>query len=176
MFNILLQVFDHSTLTDNNGKKADFRNVIVIMTSNIGTREMSTKTIGFGDTQFDTEGKGKKAIENYFSPEFRNRLDNIITFSSLTPEIMKKVVDKFLAELNEQLAAKKVRLSLSPAAREWLAKKGHDPIYGARPLDRLIQKEIKDVLSDRILFGELENGGTCLVDLKDGDLTFTYES
>ena len=174
MFNILLQVLDHSTLTDNNGKKADFRNVIIIMTSNIGTREMSTKSIGFGETQYDTEGKGKKAVENYFSPEFRNRLDNIITFNSLTLEIMKKVVDKFIAELNQQLGAKKVQLTLSPAAREWLAKKGHDPIYGARPLDRLIQKEIKNDLSDQILFGELENGGECFVDVAEDRMIFRY--
>ncbi len=174
MFNILLQVLDHSTLTDNNGKQADFRNVIIIMTSNIGTREMSAKTIGFRETQYDTEGKGKKAIEDYFSPEFRNRLDNIITFKALTFEIMKKVVDKFLGELNIQLDAKKVCLTLSPAAREWLAKHGHDPIYGARPLDRLIQTEIKDALSDQILFGELTNGGSCFVDLKDDKLTFDY--
>jgi len=175
MFNILLQVLDHSTLTDNNGKKADFRNVIVIMTSNIGTREMSTKTIGFRETQYDTEGKGKKAVENYFSPEFRNRLDSIINFNALTPEIMKKVVDKFLAELNEQLAAKKVHITLSSEARTWLAKKGHDPIYGARPLVRLLQTEIKDILSDQILFGQLENGGGCFVDIKDDGPTFAYK-
>ncbi|MBW2642035.1 MAG: ATP-dependent Clp protease ATP-binding subunit ClpA, partial [Deltaproteobacteria bacterium] len=156
MFNILLQVLDHATLTDNNGKKADFRNVIIMMTSNAGTREMSSQTIGFGDNQYDTEDKGRKAIEKFFSPEFRNRLDGIIHFNALNEEIMKKVVDKFMKELKEQLAIKKVSIDLSSGARTWLAKNGHDPRYGARPLTRLIQTEIKDVLSDEILFGRLE--------------------
>ncbi|MCU0615243.1 MAG: ATP-dependent Clp protease ATP-binding subunit ClpA, partial [Desulfobacterales bacterium] len=148
LFSILLQVLDYATLTDNSGKKADFRNVIVIMTSNAGAREISTQTIGFSESKYDTEGKGKKAIENFFSPEFRNRLDAIITFNSLSQDIMEMVVDKFISELNEQLSIKKVALTISPAVREWLAKKGHDPRYGARPLARVIQTEIKDKLSD----------------------------
>lgn len=175
LFNILLQIFDHATLTDNNGKKADFRNVIIIMTSNAGTREMSVRTIGFGEAQYDTESKGKKAIEKFFSPEFRNRLDDIIGFNSLTIEIMEKVVDKFMAELNEQLAAKKVLLTISSEVRTWLAKKGYDPRYGARPLARVLQTEIKDTLSDQILFGRLEKGGEVFVDLKNDKLTFSYQ-
>jgi ATP-dependent Clp protease ATP-binding subunit ClpA len=168
-------VLDYATLTDNNGKKADFRNVIIIMTSNAGAREMSTQTIGFGDESYDAESKGKKAIEKFFSPEFRNRMDDIITFKALTVEIMEKVVDKFIRELNEQLASKKVSLSLSPKARTWIAKKGHDPRYGARPLSRLIQTDIKDRLSDDILFGCLEKGGKVSVGIKGDNLNFTYK-
>ncbi|MBW1751779.1 MAG: ATP-dependent Clp protease ATP-binding subunit ClpA [Deltaproteobacteria bacterium] len=174
MYNILLQVLDHATLTDNSGKKADFRNVIIMMTSNVGTREMSSQTIGFGDTQYDTKGKGKTAAEKFFSPEFRNRLDDIIHFNALTLEIMKLVVDKFMKELKEQLAVKKVSISFSDNARTWLAQNGHDPRYGARPLGRLIQTEIKDILSNEILFGRLEKGGEAFVDLEDEKLTFDF--
>jgi ATP-dependent Clp protease ATP-binding subunit ClpA len=174
MFNILLQVLDHATLTDNTGKKADFRKVIIIMASNIGTREMSVQTIGFGESELGAQSKGKKAVEKYFSPEFRNRLDGIINFNSLTPAIMKKVVDKFMAEINEQLFAKKVFLRLSPGARTWLAKRGHDPNYGARPLQRVLQTEIKDILSDKILFGQLEKGGKVFIDVEDDRLDFVY--
>jgi ATP-dependent Clp protease ATP-binding subunit ClpA len=174
MFNILLQVLDHATLTDNNGKKADFRNVIIMMTSNAGTREMSTQTIGFGDKRYDTKHKGKKAVENFFSPEFRNRLDGIIHFNPLNEEIMKKVVDKFINELRGQLVAKRVTIDLTPEARTWLAKNGHDPHYGARPLSRLIQTEIKDVLSDEILFGRLEKGGRVMIDVENSKLSFNY--
>ena len=174
LFNILLQVLDHATLTDNSGKKADFRNAIIIMTSNAGAREMSTQTIGFGDAQYDPEFKGKKAIEKFFSPEFRNRLDGIITFNSLSAEIMEKVVDKFIVELNEQLSAKRVSLMISDKARTWLAKKGHDPRFGARPLGRVIQTEIKDILSDQILFGQLEKGGMLFVDVANDKLNFSY--
>ena len=172
MFNILLQVLDHATLTDNNGKKADFRNVIIMMTSNAGTREMSTQTIGFGDKKHDTKDKGKKAVENFFSPEFRNRLDGIIHFNALNEEIMKKVVDKFINELRGQLAAKKVTIELSSEARTWLAQNGHDPRYGARPLGRLIQNEIKDILADEILFGRLEKGGKVKIDVENSKLAF----
>ncbi len=175
VYNILLQVMDHATLTDNNGKKADFRNVILIMTSNVGSREISAQTIGFGSDVFDTEGKGKKAIENFFSPEFRNRLDAIINFHSLTTEVMGMIVDKFMSELKEQLSVKKVSLDYSESARAWLAQKGYDPKFGARPLDRLIQAEIKDVLSDQILFGTLENGGQVLIDIEEDSLSFIYK-
>jgi ATP-dependent Clp protease ATP-binding subunit ClpA len=171
LFSILLQVMDHATLTDNNGKKADFRNVIMIMTSNAGTREMNAQTIGFGDPKSDTAFKGQKAIEKLFNPEFRNRLDAIVTFNSLSPEIMGMIVDKFVKELNEQLIPRKVRIKLSPEAREWMAQKGHDPQYGARPLTRLMQTEIKDMLSDEILFGKLEKGGRVLIELDDDKLT-----
>ncbi len=174
LFNILLQVMDHATLTDNTGRKADFRNVILMMTSNAGSREMSQQTIGFGDVHRDTESKGKKAIEKLFSPEFRNRLDDIINFNSLTPEIMEKVVDKFIDELNGQLSIKKVSLTITPEVRTWLADKGYDPSYGARPLTRVIQTEIKDALSDEILFGGLKGGGIVSVDLADDKLTFSY--
>ena len=172
LFNILLQVLDHATLTDNSGKKADFRNVIIIMTSNAGSREMSSQSIGFGDVHKDVESKGKKAVEKFFSPEFRNRLDGIIQFSSLNIEIMGKVVDKFITQVNEQLSAKKVLLTVSSEVRTWLAKKGYDPRYGARPLERLIQTEIKDVLSDQILFGRLAKGGEIIVGLENDKLIF----
>ncbi len=174
LFNILLQVMDHATLTDNNGKKADFRNVIVIMTSNAGAREMSTQPIGFGEADYDTESKGKKAVEKFFSPEFRNRLDGIISFNGLTVDIMERVVDKFIAELNEQLAVKKVAFTLSPQLLNWLAIKGHDPRNGARPLSRLIQTEIKDRLADEILFGQLSKGGLVSADIKDDVIHFTF--
>lgn len=174
LFNILLQVMDHATLTDNNGKQADFRNVILMMTSNAGTREMGIQTIGFGERQGDSENKGKKAIERYFSPEFRNRLDGIIQFNALDLDIIKKIVDKFVAELNLQLAERKTRITLSEAARTWLAKKGFDPQYGARPLARVIQTEVKDVLSDEILFGCLESGGEVFLDVCKGALLFDY--
>ena len=175
LFNILLQVMDHATLTDNNGRKADFRNVILMMTSNAGAREMSANTIGFGGSkEDDTKAKGKMAIEKTFSPEFRNRLDGIITFNSLTPEIMERIVDKFVGELNVQLSGKRVTLQISPEARTWLARKGHDPRYGARPLGRLMQTEIKDALTDEILFGRLEKGGAVYVDCEEDRLTFSY--
>ncbi len=174
LFNILLQVMDHATLTDNNGRKADFRNVILMMTSNAGSREMSAANIGFGQTHKDAQSKGKKAIEKLFSPEFRNRLDETITFNALNLDIMELIVDKFIAELNQQLAIKKVALTISPAVRTWLAKKGHDPTYGARPLARVIQNEIKDKLSDAILFGELQNGGLVSLDMTGDQLTFNY--
>ena len=174
LFNILLQVMDHATLTDNNGRKADFRNVILMMTSNAGSREMSAANIGFGQTHKGAQSKGKKAIEKLFSPEFRNRLDEIITFNALNLDIMEMIVDKFIAELNEQLAIKKVALTISPAVRTWLAKKGHDPAYGARPLSRVIQTEIKDKIADELLFGALQRGGLVSLDLADNKLTFNY--
>ncbi len=175
LFNILLQVMDHATLTDNNGKKADFRNVIMMMTSNAGSREMSSATIGFGDPTKDTPRKGKRAVEKYFSPEFRNRLDGIITFNGLTPVIMEQIVDKFMAEFAIQLTPKKVALTYSDAARSWMAAKGYDPQYGARPLARVLQTEIKDALADEILFGRLVKGGKVKVDLKDDKLIFEFQ-
>jgi ATP-dependent Clp protease ATP-binding subunit ClpA len=174
LFSILLQVMDHATLTDNTGKKADFRNVILMMTSNAGTREMSQQTIGFGDVKKDTASKGIKAVEKMFSPEFRNRLDEVINFNSLNLDIMEKVVDKFIRELNGQLAVKKIKLTISHKVRTWLAKKGYDPQYGARPLARVIQTEIKDALSDEILFGRMQKGGEVGIDLKEDKLVFDY--
>ncbi len=174
IFSILLQVMDYATLTDNNGKKADFRNVILIMTSNAGAKDMAKSSIGFGDRSKDTQSKSKEAIDKLFSPEFRNRLDAIISFAHLTPQIMERVVDKFVKELERQLSRKKVSVSLSPEARHWLAQKGHDSIYGARPLARLIQTEIKDVLSEEVLFGKLSKGGSVSIGLAGDRLTFTY--
>ncbi|MBX7257839.1 MAG: ATP-dependent Clp protease ATP-binding subunit ClpA [Candidatus Hydrogenedentes bacterium] len=175
LFNILLQVMDHATLTDNNGKKADFRNVILIMTSNAGAREMAAHTIGFSSGDADTAGKGLKAIEKAFTPEFRNRLDAIISFKSLAKEIIERIVDKFIGELQGRLAVRKVNLILTDAARAWLAEHGYDKHFGARPLGRLIQTEVKDALADELLFGRLEKGGTVQVDAKDDKLTFEYE-
>ena len=175
VYNILLQVMDHATLTDNNGKKADFRNVILIMTSNAGTREMGNQTIGFGDKTKDTKAKGQKAIERFFSPEFRNRLDGTILFHALTVEIMEQIVDKFIIELNDQMAGKKIYINISDAVRNWLAREGYDPNYGARPLARVIQNKIKDRLADEILFGKLVKGGVVFVDRNDEGLTFKME-
>jgi len=135
---------------------------------------MSAQPIGFGEANYDTESKSKKAVESFFSPEFRNRLDAIISFNGLTVDIMERVVDKFIAELNEQLGAKKVALTISPKLRNWLAIKGHDPRNGARPLSRLIQTEIKDRLADEILFGKLTKGGLILADVKDDILLFDF--
>lgn len=173
VFNILLQVLDYATLTDNNGKKADFRNVIIIMTSNAGSREMAASAIGFGMPAADSSEKSKKAVEKTFSPEFRNRLDAIVHFNPLSLSIMEQVVDKFIAELNHQISSKQVTVLLTPDARTWLAQRGHDPQYGARPLGRLIQTEIKDVLSNEILFGKLQKGGMVQVDRKEGSLSIT---
>ena len=174
LFNILLQVMDHATLTDNNGRKADFRNVILIMTTNAGAREMSGAPLGFGAQS--NVGKGKEAIEKMFSPEFRNRLDAMITFNSLSMEVIEKVVDKFIMELDEQLNEKKVFLNLTAKARRWFAERGYDPTFGARPMARLIQNEIKRVLADDILFGKLQNGGKVTVDENEGELTFEYSA
>jgi ATP-dependent Clp protease ATP-binding subunit ClpA len=174
LFNILLQVMDHATLTDNNGKKADFRHVILIMTSNAGAREMASASIGFG--QRSNAGKGEVALEKLFNPEFRNRLDATVTFGTLPREAVEKVVDKFVNEVVQQLAEKKVTISLTPAARGYLAEKGYDTTFGARPMARLIQKEVKMVLADEILFGKLQNGGTAKIDLGEDGLVFAYES
>ena len=172
LFNILLQVMDHAALTDNNGKKADFRNIILIMTTNAGAREMSGSPLGFGAQS--NAGKGKEAVEKMFSPEFRNRLDAMISFNSLSRENIERVVDKFIIELDHQLNDRTVFLSLTAAARRWFADRGYDPAFGARPMARLIQNEIKRVLADEILFGKLQNGGKVEVDESDGKLTFTY--
>ena len=168
IFNILLQIMDYATLTDNNGKKADFRNVVLIMTSNAGAQEMSTRTIGFGDSSKDITHKSKRAVEKMFRPEFRNRLDDIIGFQTLSVEIMELIVDKAMNSLNAQLLAKKIFIQLTDDARSYLAKKGYHPTYGARPLERLIQTEIKDQLTDKILFGELEKGGQMTVSVEHG--------
>ena len=172
LFNVLLQVMDHATLTDNNGKKADFRNIILIMTTNAGGREMSGTALGFAHNS--NVGKGKEAIEKMFSPEFRNRLDATIFFNSLSPVVIEKVVDKFITQLDAQLNERKVTIQLEPAARTWLAERGYDPQFGARPMARLIDNEIKKILADEILFGQLQNGGRVRVDEEDGALVFEY--
>ncbi|TAN45437.1 MAG: ATP-dependent Clp protease ATP-binding subunit ClpA [Nitrospirae bacterium] len=171
IFSLLLQVMDYATLTDNNGKKADFRNVILVMTSNAGAQDMDRSTIGFGDRTGDTQAKGADAVKKLFSPEFRNRLDGIIQFNQLTVEIMQRVVDKFISELQAQLSEKKVEISLSDSARERLAQKGFDPKFGARPLARVIQEEVKDSLTEEVLFGKLMRGGKALIDFKEGKIS-----
>ena len=184
LFNILLQVMDHATLTDNTGRKADFRQTVLIMTSNAGSRELSAGSIGFGlagDTEKVTderrkaaEGRSRSAIERLFSPEFRNRLDAIVSFRPLSPDVMETIVEKFILQLESQLAERRVAFELAPEARAWLAKKGYDPVYGARPLARVIQTEVRDKLTDEILFGRLENGGTVRIGQEDDHLTFAY--
>jgi ATP-dependent Clp protease ATP-binding subunit ClpA len=172
LFNILLQVMDHATLTDNNGKKADFRHVIIIMTSNAGAREIAAHAIGFGN--ISNEGKDQHAIEKIFSPEFRNRLDAIVHFRTLPMQAIERVVEKFVKELVEQLTERKVSITLTPAARRYLAEKGYDKTFGARPMARLIQTEVKQVLADEILFGQLQEGGEVEIDFDEEKLTFSY--
>jgi ATP-dependent Clp protease ATP-binding subunit ClpA len=184
IFNILLQVMDHATLTDNNGRKADFRQVVLIMTSNAGSRELSAGSIGFWESggsaraadtrQKQSQQRSKQAIEKVFSPEFRNRLDAIVSFGPLEPAVMETIVEKFILQLEAQLAERRVAITLQPEARQWLAEKGYDPIYGARPLARVIQTEVRDPLTDEILFGKLENGGTVTIGLADGKLAFDF--
>jgi ATP-dependent Clp protease ATP-binding subunit ClpA len=160
---------DYGTLTDNNGRKADFRNAIIIMTSNVGARQLDINTIGFsGKTQ--VELSTKKEVEKYFSPEFRNRLDSIVYFNPLSLELMKKIVSKFISLLSLELSAKKISLELTPAALECFAKEGYDPKMGARPLERIIKKEIQEKLADEILFGKLSNGGKVKITTKGNSL------
>ena len=173
VFSILLQIMDHSTLTDNAGRRADFRNVILIMTTNAGARELTERAIGF---MADKKGGAQKALHNLFSPEFRNRLDSVITFNALKKPMIEKIVDKMVAELEIQLNEKRVCISLSAKARSYLASKGYDPDYGARPLRRLILNEIGDILTEEILFGKLSKGGKALVDTKGKKLVFSYKS
>ena len=174
LFSILLQVMDHATLTDNNGRKADFRNVIIVMTTNAGAQELARTMIGFG-TGVGT-GNPRSAIDRMFSPEFRNRLSAIIEFAGLGPEIIARVVDKFVGELAERLAVQKVKLEVSEAARKWLADKGYDPRFGARPLGRLIEAEIARALADQVLFGALSKGGVAKVDVAGEKLTYSFEA
>ncbi|GGG51945.1 ATP-dependent Clp protease ATP-binding subunit ClpA [Caldovatus sediminis] len=172
LFNILLQVMDHGKLTDHNGKTVDFRNVILIMTTNAGAADLAKPAIGFERTA--RVGEDEEAIKRLFTPEFRNRLDAIIAFSGLTPEIVARVVEKFVMQLEAQLADRNVTIELSSAAKEWLAEKGYDPLYGARPLARVIQEHVKKPLAEELLFGRLAKGGAVKVGLKDGALTFEY--
>ena len=172
LFNILLQIMDYGKLTDHNGKTVDFSNVILIMTTNAGAAELAKPPIGFARTE--REGDDEEAIKRMFAPEFRNRLDAVIRFAALSPEVIARVVDKFVIQLEEQLADRNVSIELSAAARTWLAENGYDPTYGARPLARLIQEEIKKPLADELLFGKLAKGGRVQVGLKDGKLTFSF--
>lgn len=171
IYNILLQVMDHGALTDNNGRQANFHNVILIMTSNVGAREMSSAPIGFGDR---LPGEARQAVEKTFSPEFRNRLDAIISFRPLDEEVMTRVVDKFIRQLQTSLQERKVTLSLTDGARRDLAQRGYDPVFGARPLGRLIESEIGNMLADEILFGRLTGGGKVRISCKTGKLNFSY--
>ena len=173
LFNLLLQVMDSATLTDNNGKKADFRNVILIMTTNAGARELSSGGVGFRN-QSDTKGNARGAIERTFTPEFRNRLDAWVPFKALELEHIKLIVDKFIKELNGQLAEKRVLVKLEESAKEWLAKNGFDSRYGARPMARLIHERIKQPLAQEILFGKLVDGGSVVVEEKDGELVLNF--
>ncbi|HEY9676927.1 MAG TPA: ATP-dependent Clp protease ATP-binding subunit ClpA [Drouetiella sp.] len=189
LFNILLQVMDHATLTDNNGKKADFRNIILIMTTNAGAREMSANDIGFAlsptleqelfkpsQKVADPSGKGKTALERTFSPEFRNRLDGSIVFHQLGRGEIVRVVDKFADEVRQQLVEKNVTLELKEAARQWFAVKGFDKLYGARPMARVIQQKIREPLAEELLFGKLQHGGSVVLDEKDGEIILEIRS
>ena len=173
VYNILLQVMDHGALTDAVGKKVDFRNVILIMTTNAGAADAQRNSIGFGRAR--NEGEDEAAIKRIFSPEFRNRLDATVAFKALTPEIIRKVVHKFVLQLEAQLADRHVTIELSDDAADWLAKNGFDELYGARPLARVIQEHIKKPLADEILFGKLVRGGHVKVSLKDGKLAFEFD-
>ncbi|HEY4250060.1 MAG TPA: ATP-dependent Clp protease ATP-binding subunit ClpA [Roseomonas sp.] len=172
LFNILLQVMDHGKLTDHNGKTVDFRNVILIMTTNAGASDMAKPTIGFERTT--RSGEDTEAIQRMFTPEFRNRLDAVVPFAGLSQEIVAQVVEKFVMQLEAQLADRNVTIELSSAAKEWLAERGYDPLYGARPLARVIQEHIKKPLAEELLFGRLTKGGSVKVGLKDNALTFDF--
>lgn len=169
IFNVLLQVMDYATLTDNTGRKADFRNVVLIMTSNAGAQDMASRPMGFMEsapakTAQGAAKRGRKAVEATFSPEFRNRLDAMVPFNGLTPDLMGRIVDKCLAEMTKGLSEKRVNVTLTPEARDWLAKKGYDPTLGARPLQRLLRETLEDQLAGEVLFGRLIKGGTVIVD------------
>jgi ATP-dependent Clp protease ATP-binding subunit ClpA len=174
VFNLLLQVMDHGTLTDNNGRKADFRNVVLVMTTNAGAEETARRSIGFSEQDHSTDGL--EALKRYFTPEFRNRLDAVVQFAPLGAETIKSVVDKFIFELEQQLADKKVALTVDADARSWIAEKGYDPKMGARPMARIIQNHIKKALASELLFGVLSGGGSVRVHVgPDGDLGFDID-
>ncbi|MBT6328960.1 MAG: AAA domain-containing protein, partial [Kordiimonadaceae bacterium] len=173
IYNILLQVMDHGTLTDSNGKKIDFRNVILIMTTNAGAMELSRESIGFGVS--DQSDADEEAIKKLFSPEFRNRLDAVVPFSGLPPVVIEKVVEKFILELEMQLEDRGVHIKLSAAAKGFIAEKGYDKHFGARPLKRVITEEIKKPLANELLFGRLIEGGEVKIGFKDKKLTIDIE-
>ena len=168
LFNILLQVMDRGILTDSQGRSTDFRNVILIMTTNAGAKDMDSGSIGLNNgNSVDLNSKRDKVIKNFFSPEFRNRLDSVIHFNKLTPEFIIKIVDKFLLEVEEKLSQKGIELNVETQVKEWLAENGYDPKMGARPISRLIDEKIKRPLSKEVLFGNLEKGGTIKIHLKN---------
>jgi ATP-dependent Clp protease ATP-binding subunit ClpA len=169
VFNVLLQIMDHGKLTDNNGKSTDFRHVILLMTSNVGARDLGRRAVGFGDRR--ATGDAEREYKLLFSPEFRNRLDARIQFDALSKETMGSIVDKFMKELTAQLAERKVSLELAAAARGYLSEKGYDPDFGARPLARVIQEEVKQPLGEELLFGKLEKGGKVVIDAEDAEVT-----
>ena len=172
MFNLLLQVMDHGTLTDNNGRKADFRNVIIVMTTNAGAETLQRRSIGFSEQ--DHTSDGSEIINRTFTPEFRNRLDAIIQFKQLAADNISHVVDKFIAELEVQLMDKHVSIELDASATAWLCEKGYDKTMGARPMARLIQEHIKKPLADEILFGRLSHGGHVVISEEDDKLVFEF--
>ena len=174
VFNLLLQVMDHGTLTDNNGRKADFRHVVLVMTSNAGAQEMDRSSMGF--TQQDHQTDGMESVKRAFTPEFRNRLDGIIQFKALSPAAVLRVADKAIVELEMLLQDKHVTLEIDDEARQWLAKHGYDVHMGARPMARLVQEKIKRPLADELLFGKLADGGHVKVVLRDGELVLDLET
>ncbi|MEC7958854.1 MAG: ATP-dependent Clp protease ATP-binding subunit ClpA [Pseudomonadota bacterium] len=173
IFNILLQIMDHGTLTDQNGRKVDFRNTIIVLTTNAGATDLAKPALGFN--RDEREGEDKEAIDRLFNPEFRNRLDSIISFNSLPDKVIQKVVEKFILELESQLDNKNVFINISPDAASWLGKKGYDKNMGARPLSRLIQEKVKKPIAEEILYGVLEKGGTVNVSLRKDKLNFVYK-
>jgi ATP-dependent Clp protease ATP-binding subunit ClpA len=174
VFNLLLQVMDHGTLTDNNGRKADFRNIVLVMTTNCGAAEMSRPSIGF--TQQDHSGDSLEIIRRTFTPEFRNRLDAVVRFGALDEKTVGHVVDKFIIELEGQLEEKRVTVDVDEDARKWLAEHGFDPKMGARPMARIIQEHIKRSLAEELLFGKLVGGGNVRIGVKDAKLSFNFET
>jgi ATP-dependent Clp protease ATP-binding subunit ClpA len=177
LFNILLQVMDHAKLTDNNGREADFRNIVLVMTTNAGAFEASEKVVGFGgadEPKSYASGRARQAIERVFTPEFRNRLDAIVYFAGLKKEVIRKVVDKEVALLADMLGDKQVALQLSDAARDWLAEHGYDPQMGARPMARLVEQKLKKPLAEAMVFGSLKEGGTALADIENDDIVLSF--
>ena len=172
VFNLLLQVMDHGTLTDNNGRKADFRHVVLVMTSNAGAQEMGRASMGF--TKQDHQSDGMESVKRVFTPEFRNRLDSIIQFKVLSPEAILRVADKAIVELEMLLQDKHVTLEINDEARQWLADHGYDVHMGARPMARLVQEKVKRPLAEELLFGKLADGGHVKVILKDGELALEF--
>ena len=170
LFNILLQVMDNGKLTDHHGKTVDFRNVILIMTTNAGASDMAREGVGFGNVT--REGEDEEAIKRMFTPEFRNRLDAVVPFGYLPPEVVARVVDKFILQLELQLADRNVHISLDDESKKWLTDRGYDRLYGARPMGRLVQEKIKQPLAEELLFGKLINGGEVKVRIKDNALSF----